>query len=88
MTLDRKLLDIICCPVTHLPLQILASSELAQLNRLIGDGDIKTRDDTTVSEPLEEALVTDDGKLVYPVRDGIPVLLEECAIHMAQLSGR
>jgi len=38
-----------------------------------------------VDEPLAEALVTDDGKRVYPVNDGIPVLLEGESIQMEQL---
>jgi uncharacterized protein YbaR (Trm112 family) len=28
-----------------------------------------------VTDPLTEALVREDRRLVYPVRDGIPVLL-------------
>ena len=85
MTFDSKLLDILCCPVTHLPLQILASGELTQLNRHISEGHIKARNDDTVTEPWQQALVTEDGKLAYPLQDGIPVLLEESAIHMSQL---
>jgi uncharacterized protein YbaR (Trm112 family) len=30
----------------------------------------------TVIDPLNEALITDDGKRIYPIDDGIPVLLE------------
>jgi uncharacterized protein YbaR (Trm112 family) len=86
MTFDRKLLDIICCPVTHIPLKILASDQLSKLNALIDAGRIKSRDDAVAAEPWEAGLVTEDGKLAYPVRDGIPVLLEECAIHMSQLT--
>ena len=85
MTFDRKLLDIICCPVTHVPLTTLASSELSELNQRIATRQIKSRDEAVLSEPWEAALVTEDGKLAYPVRDGIPVLLEECAVHMSQL---
>jgi uncharacterized protein YbaR (Trm112 family) len=36
-------------------------------------------------ESLSEALVTRDGRLVYPVRAGIPVLLEEESIDWQQL---
>ena len=32
-------------------------------------------------------LVTDDGKLLYPVRDGIPVLLEGESLALEQLEG-
>jgi uncharacterized protein YbaR (Trm112 family) len=34
---------------------------------------------------LAEALVTRDGRLVYPIRNGIPVLLEEESIDWNQI---
>jgi uncharacterized protein YbaR (Trm112 family) len=34
---------------------------------------------------LEEALITEDSKVMYPVIDNIPVLLEEKGIGTAQL---
>jgi uncharacterized protein YbaR (Trm112 family) len=37
-----------------------------------------------VEAPLEEALITEDAKVIYPVRDGIPVLLEEQGIGTTQ----
>jgi uncharacterized protein YbaR (Trm112 family) len=85
MSLDRALLDIICCPVTRSPLELLPERDLFRLNRLIGEHKVKNRDDAVVAEPLEQALVTRDGKLVYPIRDGVPVLLEDQAITMSQL---
>jgi uncharacterized protein YbaR (Trm112 family) len=83
--LDRALLDIVCCPVTRSPLELLPEHELARLNERIAGGRIKNRDDTVVGELLAQALVTRSGKLVYPVRDGIPVLLEAQAMPLAQL---
>lgn len=49
---------------------------LERLNAAIEEGAVTNRDGTVLTEGLREALVTDDGKLIYPVADGIPVLLE------------
>jgi uncharacterized protein len=85
--MDRALLDIVCCPVTRSPLEILSDRELAELNERIAARRIKNRDDAIVEQPLDQALVTRSGKLVYPVRDGVPVLLEEQGIALSQLEG-
>jgi uncharacterized protein YbaR (Trm112 family) len=85
--LDRALLDIVCCPVTRSPLEMLSERELAELNRGIAARRIKSRDDAIVEEPLQQALVTRTGRLVYPVRDGVAVLLEDQAIALGQLEG-
>jgi uncharacterized protein YbaR (Trm112 family) len=85
VSLDRKLLDIVCCPVTHMSLKPMPEAMLARLNAGIEAGRIRHRDDSPVTEALTEALLTDDERLAYPVRDDIPVLLEDRGILVAQL---
>ena len=83
--MDKRLLDIVCCPVTKLPLQLLDGDRLMRLNSAITAGQLRNRSALALPETLSEALVTRDGRLVYPVRDGIPVLLEEESIDWQQL---
>ena len=85
MSLDKRLLDIICCPVTHLPLAPMQQSALEELNAQIAQAKVRNLGDEVLTDPLSEALITRDGKLAYPVRDGIPLLLEECGIALTQL---
>jgi uncharacterized protein len=85
VAIDSSLLDIVCCPVTQLPLQRLPAAQLERLNASIARREIKSRDGAIVTEAIEEMLVTRDGRLGYPVQDGIPVLLEDRGILLTQL---
>lgn len=84
--MDKKLLDIICCPVTKLPLEALDGERLKRLNAAIEAGEIKNRRSDNALRQLKEALVTRDGRLVYPIHDGIPVLMEEESIDWNQMA--
>ena len=83
--MDKALLDIICCPATHSRLSWLSSTDLTVLNSAIASGDIRHVDGRPTVEPLSAALVTQDGKRVYPVRDDIPILLEEEGLNTTAL---
>lgn len=84
MSFDLRLLDIVCCPATHQPLKPMSESMLARLNARIDAGRLRYRDDSPVTEPLDQALVTADDRLGYAIRDDIPILLEEQAIPLAE----
>jgi uncharacterized protein YbaR (Trm112 family) len=84
--MDRKLLDILACPVTRQPLAMLDARGLAALNAVIAEGGIQRADGQPQTDALREALVTRDRKLVYRIDDGIPVLLAEEAIATGQVA--
>lgn len=83
--MDRKLLDILCCPSSRQPLALLESRGLEVVNRAIAAGQVQRVDGSAQDAALREALVTRDRKLVYRIDDGIPVLLAEEAISTLQL---
>jgi len=86
MPVDGKLLEILCCPVSKTPLTVLDPDKLDKLNVAIVKGEVLYVDSGKVEETLQEALVTEDNKLIYPVQDDIPVLLEEMGIGTAQFT--
>jgi len=83
--MDKRLLTILRCPVTHKGLSQASAAILKQVNTAIESGSLGNRDGRTLDEALSEALVTDDGKVLYPVANGIPVLLEGESVNLEQL---
>ena len=86
MPIDGKLLEILCCPVSKTPLAHLESGRLKTLNEAITRGDAQFVGGEPVEQTLREALITEDSKVIYPVVDGIPVLLEEQGIGPTQFT--
>ena len=85
--MDKRLLDILCCPVSKRPLRPLTATERDNLNNAISAGSVDTVAGEKVALPVTEGLITTDGKLVYRVEDGIPVMLPEAGIGTTQLTG-
>jgi uncharacterized protein YbaR (Trm112 family) len=85
--MDKKLLDILCCPASKQSLQLLSKSDLTALNTAIAAGSVKQLDGQPLKHALDEALITQDRKLIYRIDDGIPVLLAEEAIAASQVAG-
>ena len=86
MSLPDDLLDILCCPVSREPLLPLARGKLKKLNTAIKAGGIVFVDNQPVENTLSAALITRDGKVVYAIEDGIPVLLPDSGIGTTQLT--
>ncbi|MEX0935583.1 MAG: Trm112 family protein [Gemmatimonadota bacterium] len=78
--LDPDLLEILVCPETKEPVALADDKLLERLNTAIGEGRVKTRGGESVEEPLESGLVREDGGVLYPVRDDIPIMLIDEAI--------
>lgn len=85
MAVDRRLLEILCCPVSKVPVVPLARHQLAELNRRVAAGEVQTVRGAAVTAALGEGLITTDGKVIYRIDDGIPVMLPDEGIGTTQM---
>ena len=76
-TISKDLLAILCCPETKQEVSLIESRTLDQLNSEIEKGELQNKAGLPVTEKLDGGLLREDGKVVYPIRDQIPIMLIE-----------
>lgn len=77
MAVSPDLLELLCCPENHMRVRVADQDLVARLNAAIAAGKVKNRGGQPVTEAVESALVREDGKVLYPVRDDIASMLVE-----------
>jgi uncharacterized protein YbaR (Trm112 family) len=83
--IDPQLLKILVCPENQSALAVADPAILAKLNRAIAGGSVMNRGGQSVTDPLQGGLVREDGTLLYPIVDDIPVMLIDEAIPLDSL---
>ncbi len=81
-TVSTDLIEILACPETKQPVSLATAEQLEKVNAAIREGSLRNRGGEPVKKELSEALVREDGKVLYPVDDGIPIMLIEESIEL------
>ena len=82
MSVSEELLEILVCPETKQPISLASEEVLRNLAQDIEAGKVRNRGGEKVTKPITEGLVREDGKILYPVDDGIPVMLIDESIEL------
>jgi uncharacterized protein len=85
MSLDKDLLAILCCPETKQPVSVADMTLVTKLNEAIGRGELRNNGKKPVTERVDGGLVRSDQKVLYPIRENIPVMLIEEGIPLEQV---
>ena len=82
---DKDLLAILCCPETKLDVSVAEEMLITKINDAVSRGVLKNRAQKPVTELLDGGLVRSDRKVLYPIREDIPVMLIEEGIPLDQV---
>lgn len=80
------LLAILCCPETKQEVSLADDVLIGKLNMAVSRGTLQNKAKKPVTEKLDGGLVRADRKILYPIREDIPVMLIEEGIPLDQLS--
>jgi uncharacterized protein len=77
VSIDKDLLAILCCPETKQDVSLADEVLIEKLNDAVSRGQLKNKANKPVTESLDGGLVRSDRKILYPIREDIPVMLIE-----------
>jgi len=86
VSIDKELLAILCCPETKQAVTLADDRLVEKLNAAIARGALKNKVQKPVTEKLDGGLVRSDNKILYPIREDIPVMLIDEGIPLDQVA--
>lgn len=85
MSVPAFLLEFLVCPETRQRLRALEEPVLRELNGHIENKSLRDAGGRVLSRPLEDGLIRQDGRVVYPVWEGVPYMRPDHAIPIIEV---
>ena len=86
MPMNQDFIALLVCPESRMPVRSAPDAIIKRINAGISSGQVRNRAGNHLKMPLVEALIRQDGVLIYPVENGIPNLLIDSSIEIQKIS--
>ncbi len=83
--LSQEVMAILCCPDDGSALTLGGESLVAQVNDMIHGRQLRNRAGQLVEHSLDGGLINANANMLYPIIEGIPVLVRDEAIPLNQV---
>ena len=81
-----EVMALLCCPQTRQPLAVASREVIARLEALRMAGELRDQSGNPCAEPIVAGLVRADGQRFFPIRGGIPVLLDSESVALPAMT--
>jgi uncharacterized protein YbaR (Trm112 family) len=75
--ISQELLSILVCPESKEQVNLASSQILEKINQAISNGRVVKKSGQKAAEAISAGLIRSDNKILYPIVEGIPVMLVE-----------
>ena len=85
VNIEKELLAILCCPETKQAVSLADDQLIDKVNAAVAKGELKNKGKKPVTEKMDGGLIRADNKILYPIREDIPVMLIDEGIPLEQV---
>jgi uncharacterized protein YbaR (Trm112 family) len=86
--LGPKILATLRCPEDHSAVSLASESLITEINTAIRGGRLRNRAGQIVENQFDGGLTRASGDIMYPIIEGIPVLIRDEGVPLAQLGNK
>lgn len=83
--ISPALVEMLICPATKQKVFLAEESFIRTINQKIEEGNLQNLGKQPVETPMEAGLIREDQAVLYPIRNGIPMMLAEESISIENL---